>query len=138
MIEKLLSWGGIIFAVVGIICLFLEAFATLKRKTNPKLTIAGMVFLSVSVIGYVITELILRDKDLPIIFSIIWIAMLWMYLICNLISSMLIAKKHRAEKRVKKQAMAVAATTEQSDENNSEAENKPADVTATIADENKK
>lgn len=138
MIEKILKWGGIVFAVVGIICLFLEAFATLKRKTNPKLTIAGMIFLSISVIGYVITELILRDKDVPIIFSIIWIAFLWLYLICNLISSVLIARKHRAEKRAKKQAMAVAATTELSDGNNTETANDSADVTATAADDDKK
>lgn len=108
MIEKILEWGGIIFVVIGIICLFLEAFACLRRKSNPKLTIAGMVFLVVSVVGYIVTEILLRDKKVPVVFSVIWIALLWMYLICNTISAITIARKNRMEKRAQQNGEAEA------------------------------
>lgn len=98
MIEKILEWGGIVFVVVGIVCLFWEAIACLRRRTNPKLTIVGIVLLAISVVGYIITELILRDMDLPVFLAAIWIAFLWAYLICNGISAVILHRKHRADK----------------------------------------
>ena len=103
MIEKILKWGGLVFVIIGIICLFLEAFACLRRKSNTVLTLVGMVLLSLSVIGYVITELVMRDKEVPIVFSVIWIALLWAYLICNFISAVKTARKNR--KTEKKQQL---------------------------------
>lgn len=120
MIEKVLEYGGLIFAAVGILCLFLEAFTTFKRDHNPKLTIAGMVFLAVSVIGYVVTEVILKNADIPAFVTVIWIALLWVYLICNLVSSLLVSRHNRALKRKNKLDVQVAATTA---DNNSEDNN---------------
>lgn len=84
-----------IFVVIGIICLFVEAIACLRRRSNTKLTLAGMVFLSVSVIGYIITEILLRDKDIPIFITAVWIILLWAYLICNVISAIILHRKKR-------------------------------------------
>lgn len=95
MIEKILEWGGRVFVVIGIICLFAEAFMCLRRRSNPKLTIVGMVFLAVSVIGYIITEVIMHDSDIPAFVTAVWIACLWAYLICNVISAIIIARKKR-------------------------------------------
>lgn len=95
MIEKILEWGGIVFVVIGIVCLFVEAIACLRRRSNTKLTIVGMVFLSVSVIGYIITEILLRDKDVPIFLTAVWIGFLWAYLICNVISAIILHRKKR-------------------------------------------
>lgn len=95
MIEKILEYGGVIFAAVGIICLFLEAFAVIKRKTNPKLVIAGIVCLTVSVVGFLVTEVILHDKDTSPIFTLVWVLLLWAYIICNLVSALLISRKNR-------------------------------------------
>lgn len=99
MIEKILEYGGVIFAAVGIICLFLEAFAIYKRDSNPKLTIAGLVFLAISVVGFIITDVILHDADVPYFLTIIWIVLLWVYLICNLVSALLVSRKKRIAKR---------------------------------------
>lgn len=98
MIEKILDYSGIIFAAVGIVCLFLEAYATFKRKSNTKLMIAGLVCLAVSVIGFIVTEVILREADVPAFIAVIWIALLWAYLICNLVSALLTSRRNRAEK----------------------------------------
>lgn len=100
MIEKILEWGGLVFVVVGLICLFWEAFACLRRKSNTVLTLIGMVLLSLSVIGYLITEIIMREKEVPIVFPIIWIALLWAYLICNFISAIRIARKNRKQHKM--------------------------------------
>lgn len=99
MIDKILDYSGIIFAAVGIVCLFLEAFATFKRKSSPKLVIAGMVCLAVSVIGFIVTEVILREADIPSFVTVIWIALLWVYLVCNLVSAVLVSRHNRLEKR---------------------------------------
>lgn len=113
MIEKLIEWGGVIFAAVGILCLFLEAFATFKREKNPKLTVVGMIFLAVSVIGFVVTELILRDKDIPMIFTILWIAFLWIYIVCNFVSAFLTSRHNKAEKRMQRSNAQNSAADEQ-------------------------
>lgn len=99
MIEKILKWGGLVFVVIGIICLFTEAFVCLRRKSNPVLTLIGIVLLSLSVIGYAVTELIMRDKEVSIVFPIIWIVLLWAYLICNFISAISISRKNRKAKK---------------------------------------
>lgn len=103
MIEKILEWGGRILIIVGIICLFTEAFACLHRRSNPRLTVVGVVFLAISVIGYTITEFILRDQDVPVVFPIVWIAFLWAYLICNVISAFIIGRKNRNLKKSQQQ-----------------------------------
>lgn len=110
MIEKILEYGGVIFAAVGILCLFLEAFAIFKRDSNPKLTIVGLVFLGISVIGFLITDVILREADVPYFLTIIWIAFLWVYLICNLVSAVLVSKSKRADKRKEQNELQVAST----------------------------
>ena len=116
MIEKILEWGGIVFVVVGIVCLFWEAIVCLRRRTNPKLTIVGIVLLAISVVGYIVTELILRDMDLPVFLTAIWIAFLWAYLICNGISAVVLHRNHRSERKDDEQAKDEQPQDEQSDE----------------------
>lgn len=103
MIEKILQWGGTIFAVIGVVFLFLEAIGSIRKHSNTKLSILGLVFLSISLVGYLLTEVILRSKGLPVIFSCLWILFMWAYLICNLVSVIKLSKKARAEKKAKQQ-----------------------------------
>lgn len=99
MIDKILEYSGVIFAAVGIICLFLEAFEAFKKKYNSKLTITGLVFLTVSVIGFIVTEILLRDADIPSFVIVVWIVLLWGYLICNIVSAVLVTRKNKIAKR---------------------------------------
>lgn len=98
MIEILLEYGGVIFAAVGIICLFLEAFEAFRGKSNTKLSFAGLACLTVSVIGFLVTDVILRDADIPKFVSIIWLVLLWAYLVCNIVSAVIISRKKRVDK----------------------------------------
>ncbi|MDE7454552.1 MAG: hypothetical protein K2M64_01840 [Clostridia bacterium] len=103
MIEKILQWVGIIFALASIICLFWEAFSSFKRRSNLKLTTVGTVFLTVSVIGYFVTNIILSKTKVPYVFPILWIACLWGYIICNVISACIISKQNRKNKKLQNQ-----------------------------------
>lgn len=102
MIEKVLQWCGIVFAVVGVVCLFLEAIGSIRKHNNTKLSILSLVFLTISLVGYIITEVVLRSKGLPSFFSVVWVVFLWAYLICNLVSYLKINKKNRALKKSEK------------------------------------
>ena len=102
MIDKILQWCGIVFGVVGVTCLFLEAIGSIRKHNNTKLSILSLVFLTVSLVGYIVTELVLRSKGLPSVFSFVWIIFLWAYLACNLASAVKISKRSRAEKKNKK------------------------------------
>ena len=99
MMEKILQWCGTIFAIVGVIFLFLEAIGSIRKRSNTKLSVLGLVFLSISLVGYLITEIVLRSKGLPSVFSFVWIIFLWAYLACNLASAVKISKRSRAEKK---------------------------------------
>ncbi len=102
MMEKILQWCGTIFAIVGVIFLFLEAIGSIRKRSNTKLSVLALVFLSISLVGYLITEIVLRSKGLPSVFSFVWIIFLWAYLACNLASAVKISKRSRAEKKNKK------------------------------------
>lgn len=104
MIEKILQWCGIVFAAVGIVCLFLEAIGSIRKRNNTKLSILSLIFLTISLVGYIVTEVVLRSKGLPSFFSVAWVVFLWAYLICNLVSYLKINKKNRALKREQKLA----------------------------------
>lgn len=104
MIEKIIEYSGFIFAAVGILCLFLESLSIFKRYSISKLTIAGLVFLAISVIGFIVTHIILRDIEVSFIFTVLWIALLWAYLICNIVSAFLVSRRNRAEKRHQQQS----------------------------------
>ena len=110
MIEKILQWAGTVFAIIGVVFLFIEAIGSIRRRNNTKLSILGLIFLSVSLVGYLLTEVILRAKGLPVIFSCLWLLFMWAYLICNLVSTIKLSKQVRKEKLAKQQADQAAAT----------------------------
>lgn len=114
MLEKILQWAGTVFAIIGVVFLFIEAIGSIRRRNNTKLSILGLVFLSISLVGYLLTEVILRAKGLPVIFSCLWLLFMWAYLICNLVSTIKLSKQVRKEKLAKQQAdQAAAANAEQ-------------------------
>lgn len=114
MIEKILQWGGTAFAIVGVVLLFLEAIGSIRKRNNTKLSILGLVFLSISLVGYLLTEVILRSQGLPVIFSCLWILFMWAYLICNLVSAIKLSRQAGQEKKAQRQ-LPQDGQTEQAD-----------------------
>lgn len=103
MWDKLLPWIGGVFAIIGLILIFFDVIASIKRRDKTKTNVVGLVFLSVAVVGYTITDLILKDSAWPPLASLIWIAMFWVYVIMDACLTMGTIKRVRREKREAKQ-----------------------------------
>ena len=99
MWDKLLPWIGGIFAGVGLILIFFDVISSIKRRDRTKTNIVGLVLLSIAVVGYVITDLILVDSAWPPLASLIWIALFWVYVILDACITMGKIKTHRREKK---------------------------------------
>ena len=98
MWEKILPWIGGIFAAVGLILIFFDIISSIHRRERAKTRIAGLIVLSVAVIGYIITDLILQDSDWPPLASLVWIALFWVYVIidaCVIVGEIRKARRER-------------------------------------------
>ena len=98
MWEKILPWIGGIFAVVGLILIFFDVISSIRRREKAKTRIAGLIVLSIAVIGYVITDLILQDSAWPPLASLVWIALFWVYVIidtCVIVGEIRKARRER-------------------------------------------
>ena len=99
MWDKLLPWIGGIFAGVGLILIFVDVISSIKRRDRTKTNVVGLVLLSIAVVGYVITDLILVDSSWPPLASLIWIILFWVYVILDACMTMGKIKTHRREKK---------------------------------------
>ena len=104
MWEQILRWVGGIFAGIGVIFLFFDIINSIRKRERRALNIAGLVVLSVGVVGYIITDIILQNSAWPPFASLIWIALFWVYVILIAIETVGDIKVHRRNKRTEKQA----------------------------------
>lgn len=92
MIDKILPWIGGVFAVVGLILIFFDVISTIKRRDKTKTNIVGLVLLSVGVVGYAVTDLILPaampdGSGWPALASLVWILMFWVYVVLDAVTT---------------------------------------------------
>ena len=99
MWDKLLPWIGGIFAGLGLILIFFDIISSIKRRDKAKTNVVGLVLLSMAVIGYTITDLILKDSAWPPLASLIWIALFWAYVIIDACLTMGVIKKARRNRK---------------------------------------
>lgn len=103
MWDKILPWIGGIFAVVGLILIFCDVIATIRRRDKTKTNIVGLVLLSVAVAGYIVTDLVLpnvmEESPWPPLASFAWIAMFWVYVILDAIVTLGDIKRVRRERK---------------------------------------
>ena len=99
MSEQLLPWIGGIFAGLGVIFLFFDIINCIIKRNRRALNIAGLIVLSIGVVGYIITDIILQDSAWPPFASLIWIALFWVYVILVAIEAVGDVKVYKREKR---------------------------------------
>ena len=104
MWEQILRWVGGIFAGIGVIFLFFDIINCIRKRNRRALNIAGLVVLSIGVVGYIITDIILPQGMWPPIASLIWIALFWVYVILIAIETVGDVKIYRRNKRAEKQS----------------------------------
>ena len=110
MWEQILPWIGGIFAGLGVIFLFFDIINSIRKRNRRALNIAGLVVLSIGVVGYIVTDIILQDSAWPPLASLLWIALFWVYVIFVAIETVGDIRVHTRKKRV------AAAKAKQSDE----------------------
>lgn len=123
MWEKILPWIGGIFAGIGIILILFDVITSIKKRNKTKTNIVGLVLLCVAVIGYVITDIILKDSAWPPLASLVWIALFWAYVILDACITMGAVKKVR---RDRKSAAAIANEDKQEQDSNSDSQSENA------------
>ena len=99
MWEKALPWIGGVFAAVGLVLIFIDIITSIKKRNKTKTNVVGLVVLSVAVVGYTITDLILKDSAWPPLASLVWIALFWVYVIMDACVTMGVIKKVRRDKK---------------------------------------
>lgn len=99
MLEQILRWVGGIFAGLGVIFLFFDIINSIRKRNRRALNIAGLVVLSIGVVGYIITDIILPEGMWPPLASLVWIALFWVYVIFVAIEAFGDIKVHRQNKR---------------------------------------
>lgn len=110
MLEKILPWVGGMFAAVGLILIFYDVIVTIKKRDKTKTNIIALVLLSVAVIGYAVTDLILPavfpdGSGWPALASFAWIALFWIYVLLDAVTMM---GDIRLARRKRKNAKTVA------------------------------
>ena len=93
MWDTILPYIGGVFAAVGIVLIFYDVITTIKRRDKTKTNIVGLVILSVAIVGYAVTDLILpavkpEGSGWPALASLAWIALFWVYVILDAITTM--------------------------------------------------
>ena len=103
MWEQILRWVGGIFAGIGVIFLFFDIINSIRKRNRRALNVAGLVVLSIGVVGYLITDIILQNSAWPPIASLLWIALFWVYVILIAVETFGDIKIHRRNKRAEKE-----------------------------------
>ena len=103
MWEQILRWVGGIFAGIGVIFLFFDIINSIRKHNRRALNVAGLVVLSIGVVGYLITDIILQNSAWPPIASLLWIALFWVYVILIAVETFGDIKIHRRNKRAEKE-----------------------------------
>ena len=99
MWEQILPWIGGIFAGLGLIFLFFDIINSIRKRNRRALNIAGLIVLSVGVVGYIITDIILQESAWPPLASLAWIACFWVYVVFVAIETVGDIKLHTRKKR---------------------------------------
>lgn len=105
MLEKLLPWIGGIFATIGLICLFFDLVNSIRKRNRRALNIVGLIVLAISVIGYLLTDVVFKNSVWPPKASFVWIALFWVYVILTAIGTVgdvRVYRKHRRETNKKR------------------------------------
>ncbi len=117
MLKKILPWVGGIFALIGVVLIFLDVINSIKKRDKTKTNIVGLVLLAIGIAGYIVTDLVLpavkEDNAWPALASLVWIALFWVYVILDAVVTLGDIKQARRKKREQKLADSEASISEE-------------------------
>ena len=90
----IIGWVTLVVAALGL-CLFVsDLIINIKKRRNTRLNIIGLVFISLSIVCFVLTMVF---SEMETIFMFISIAFLAAYLVCDVIIAVCIGKQNKRE-----------------------------------------
>lgn len=92
-------WIGLVVAVLGMCLLFSDLIINIKKRRNTRLNVIGFVFLTLSLVCYVLTQFVFTN--LSSMMTFIWIPFLVGYLVCDVIVAICIGKENARKKQEK-------------------------------------
>lgn len=91
------KWIGLAVAILGVALLFSDLFMNIKKRNHTKMNIVALVFLSLSLVCYVLTQWVFTS--LPPMVGFIWVVFLVAYFVCDIILAVGIGRDNRRKKR---------------------------------------
>lgn len=104
------KWVALVVAALGLALLFTDLIMNIKKRQHTRLNIVALVFLSVSLICFILTQWVI--KNLPPFMSLIWIAFLVGYLVCDIILAVGIGKDNRRKKKAEQASVEEGAESQ--------------------------
>ena len=97
--TDIVDWITVGIVALGL-CLFFGDFViSIKKRRNIRLNIIGLVFITLAIVSFILTEVF---TDMALIFSFVSIAFLVAYFVCNVVITVCIAKQNKREKKNRK------------------------------------
>lgn len=90
----IVGWVTVAIAVLGLCLFFSDLIINIKKRRNTRLNIIGLVFISLSLVCFLLTMLF---TEMEMIFMFIAIAFMIGYFVCDVIVAVCIAKQNRRE-----------------------------------------
>lgn len=97
MPTDIIGWVTVVIAVLGLGLFLTDLIINIKKRRNTRLNIIGLVFISLSIVCFVLTMVFASMEK---VFMFVSIAFLTGYLVCDVIVAICIGKQN---KKLKKQ-----------------------------------
>ena len=91
-----LKWIALVVAALGVALLFYDLVVNIKKRKRTKLNIVALVFLSLSLVCYILTQWVL--KNLPAVVGFVWVFFLVAYFVCDIILAVGIGRDNHRKK----------------------------------------
>lgn len=101
-------WIALIVAVLGVCLQLSDLIINIKKRKNTRMNIIGFVFLTLSLVCFVLTQFVFKEQ-LPQMLTLIWIPFLAGYLVCDIIIAVCIGRQNARLKREQKNGELQAA-----------------------------
>ena len=94
MPSDIIGWVTVVIAVLGLGLFLGDLIINIKKRRNTRLNIIGLVFISLSIVCFVLTMVF---TEMETVFTFIAIAFLAGYLVCDVIVAICIGKQNKRE-----------------------------------------
>lgn len=101
--KEIIGWATLALGLALSALLIAELAVQIRKRKNVKLNVTALVFLTVSVLGYVVCRFV---ELAPPLLSLLWIAFFWVYMVLMVVR---MVRHHRRSVAARRQVAATSA-----------------------------